>query len=149
VLASYNVLAPVMSEKEWKRVIRYALIERTQEKQRVFMKLFLRLDPNPFARIVRLSKTKQVKHYGKQHFAHEIVKDTASEYVLKVHKCFYHSFFTANGASELTKLFCGLDAVWGDLLLPEERYGIRFTRPEVLSAGDAACHFEFLKLKEK
>lgn len=57
-------------------MIRYALIERTQEKQRFFMRLFLKLDPNPFARIVKISKTKQIKHYGENQFTHEIVVDT-------------------------------------------------------------------------
>ncbi|MED4599803.1 hypothetical protein P9314_03655 [Paenibacillus validus] len=60
VLASYNVLKQESAEDQWRNVIRYALIERTQEKQRFFMRLFLKLDPNPFARIVKISKTKQI-----------------------------------------------------------------------------------------
>ncbi len=101
---------------------------------------------NPFARIVKISKTKQIKHYGENQFTHEIVVDTEKKYVLRVHKCFYHNFFREHDAGELTVIFYGLDNIWGYLLKPGNPHGVHFERPAMLSTGQPACSFEFEKL---
>lgn len=141
VLASYRVLKKCEIEN-WEEILRYSLIERTKKKQQFFMRLYLVIDRKPFKRIVKISKTKQVKHYGNHNFTHEIVKDDNRSYHLHIKKCFYFDFFRKNNALEVMPLFCSMDDVWGDLLQPK-KHGVSFTRPELLSKGDSHCFFKF------
>jgi hypothetical protein len=59
-----------------------------------------------------------------------------------VTKCFFNDFFRANGAPEVTPVFCAMDAVWAEEM-DDPRYGVRFERPTTLAAGDDACRFQF------
>jgi len=59
-----------------------------------------------------------------------------------IHRCFFNDFFRANGAAEVTSIFCALDNVWVDAL-HEARYGVRFARPTTLAQGADACRFQF------
>lgn len=141
VLATYRVLKKD-EYMNWEEIIRYCLIDRTKKRQQFFMKMYLFFDRKPFKRIVRISKTKQVKHYGNQNFTHQIVKDTDQAYHLHVKKCFYLDFFRKNDALEVMPLFCSMDDIWGDLLL-SHKHGIQFERPKLLSKGDNHCFFKF------
>ncbi|MCP8967916.1 L-2-amino-thiazoline-4-carboxylic acid hydrolase [Ectobacillus ponti] len=144
VLASFQVMRE-RGVADWEDILRYSLIERTRKQQQLWMKLYLLIDRSPFRRIVWISKTKQVKHYGKEHFTHEIVKDTGRSYHLHIKKCFFFSFFRSNQALEVMPLFCAMDDVWG-VLLKSGKHGVSFRRPQLLSKGDAHCFFEFEKL---
>jgi len=64
---------------------------------------------------------------------------------VNVSKCFFHDFFGANGATELTPLFCALDDVWAEEL-NRPGYGVRFERPEILAQGGRVCRFQFFRL---
>jgi len=147
VLATYRVLKKYQFEN-WEEILRYILIERTKKKQQFFMKLYLLIDPHPFKRIVKISKEKQEKHYGNVNFTHDIVRDDEQAYHLHVKKCFYFDFFRANDALEVMPMFCTLDDIWGDLLLPH-KHGVRFLRPKLLSKGDSYCFFKFDRTKKE
>ncbi|WP_284036515.1 L-2-amino-thiazoline-4-carboxylic acid hydrolase [Neobacillus sp. 114] len=141
VLAAYRVLKKY-EYTNWEEILRYSLIDRTKKKQQFFMKIYLLLDRNPFKRIVKISKVKQLKHYGNQNFTHEIVKDTEKSYHLHIKKCFFFDFFRSHNALEVMPMFCSMDDIWGDLLLPH-KHGVSFTRPQLLSKGDSHCFFKF------
>lgn len=141
MLATFKVLRKY-EYPHWEEVLRYCLIGRTKKKQQFFMKLYLLFDRKPFNRIVKISKIKQIKHYGDQNFAHEIVKDTEQSYHLHVKKCFYFDFFRGHNALEIMPIFCAMDDIWGDLLLPQ-KHGVSFSRPQLLSKGDSHCFFKF------
>ena len=141
VLATYRVLKKY-EFSNWEDILRYCLIDRTKRKQQFFMKLYLFFDRKPFKRIVKISKTKQIKHYGNQNFTHHIVKDNEQSYHLHIKKCFFFDFFRSNNAMEVMPLFCSMDNIWGDLLFPH-KHGVKFTRPQLLSKGDSHCFFKF------
>lgn len=141
VLAAYRVLKKY-EFSNWEDILRYCLIDRTKRKQQFFMKLYLFFDRKPFKRIVKISKTKQIKHYGNQNFTHHIVKDNEQSYHLHIKKCFFFDFFRSNNAMEVMPLFCSMDNIWGDLLFPH-KHGVKFTRPQLLSKGDSHCFFKF------
>jgi L-2-amino-thiazoline-4-carboxylic acid hydrolase len=144
-LATYRVLKK--DEYNWEEILRYCLIDRTKKRQQFFMKLYLFFDRKPFKRIVKISKEKQVKHYGNHHFTHHIVKDTEQSYHLHIKKCFFFDFFRSNGAMEVMPIFCSMDNIWGDILIPH-KHGVTFTRPELLSKGDSYCFFKFDRTDE-
>ncbi|KMY55866.1 hypothetical protein AC623_19580 [Bacillus sp. FJAT-27231] len=141
VLAAFRVLKKYQYTN-WEEIIRYCLMERTKKKQQFFMKLYLFFDRKPFKRIVKISKAKQVKHYGSQNFTHHIAKDTNQSFHLHVKKCFFFDFFCKHDALEIMPIFCSMDDIWGDLLLPH-KHGVQFQRPQLLSKGDEHCFFKF------
>ena len=111
-------------------------------------KLGARLIPylvrDPFRLMVNISKTKQLAYYG-QSFDYELAEDTDDAFVLKVHRCFYHSYFVRNGAPELGAMFCLKDNNWADALDPS-KVGFRFDRPTTLARGGSCCQFEFRRI---
>jgi hypothetical protein len=141
ILAAYRVLKKDGYEN-WEEILRYCLIDRTRKKQQFFMKLYLFFDRKPFKRIVKISKTKQLKAYGNQNFTHHIEKDNEQSYHLHIKKCFYFDFFRQHQALEVMPLLCDMDNIWGDLLFPR-KHGVKFTRPQLLSKGDSHCFFKF------
>ncbi len=66
----------------------------------------------------------------------------ARRHFVNIERCFFNDFFRANGAAQVTPLFCALDKVWAEAL-EAPRYGVRFERPTTLAAGDDACRFRF------
>lgn len=66
---------------------------------------------------------------------------------MKVNRCFFHSFFTKHDTPFLTRIFCDWDGKWNRVINPQE-HGIAFHRPEVLSAGDPSCRFEFARVEK-
>jgi len=141
VLAAYKILKKY-GYSNWEDVLHYCLIDRTKKKQQFFMKLYLLFDRKPFKRIVKISKLKQIKHYGNQNFTHHIAKDTKQSYHLHIKKCFYFDFFRSHNALEVMPIFCSMDDIWGDLL-SSNKHGVSFTRPQLLSKGDSHCFFKF------
>jgi len=92
---------------------------------------------DPFRLMVNISKTKQLAYYG-QSFDYELAEDTDDVFVLKVHRCFYHSYFVRNGAPELGAMFCLKDNSWADAL-DASKVGFRFERPTTLARGGTCC----------
>lgn len=68
-------------------------------------------------------------------FEYRQAVQTPDTSVVQVHRCFFNNFFRANGAAELTGIFCALDIVWADELNAGP-YNTRFERTAILSRGD-------------
>ena len=94
-----------------------------------------------FVRISANFKTRGEQRFGKAFAYVQDVQDGTRSFT-NITRCFFNDFFRANGAPEVTSVFCALDKVWADAL--ESRpYGVRFERPTTLAQGDDACRFQF------
>ena len=67
---------------------------------------------------------------------------------VNIHQCFFNDFFRANGAPELTALFCRVDNLWMDELA-NPKYRVRAERPTALGFGDDVCRFQFTNTDTK
>ena len=84
-------------------------------------------------------------YYAFLKFTFERVQDDDQAYKLHVNECFFHRFFSENGAPELTKLGCDINANWIDAIDPA-KHAARFERPSMLGYGDDKCRFYFYRL---
>ena len=66
---------------------------------------------------------------------------------MKVKKCFFNTFFRRNNAASLTKIFCAWDGLWKEAADPKA-YNVAFFRPELLSAGNDMCKFEYRRVQK-
>lgn len=142
-LAAYRQLIVCIGDRKQARQLVQAALLRPQKSQvQSLSRLMLRLSRNPLALMATISKKKQLDAYGKGFTFTTHSDNMKSYYVTYVHRCLYHEFFKANGAAELTLAFCAFDNLWGDLLQNGE-YGVYFSRPTTIAAGDDMCRFEF------
>jgi len=93
---------------------------------------------------VSVSKSRE-RHFFGQSFTFERPCDDDRAYFLDVARCLWQSFFVAEGAPELTPLFCEFDANWIDAIDPD-RHGVRFSRPTTLGHGGPLCPFHFYRV---
>lgn len=91
-------------------------------------------------------KQREEQFFGSS-FEFERERDDASAYLLNIKRCFYHDFFVANHAPELTKLFCEFDWNWA-AAIDSHRHRFRFQRPRTLGYGQKMCSFQFLREKQ-
>ena len=61
-------------------------------------------------------------------------------YTMRVTRCFYHEFFTAQGQPQLTRLFCAWDLTWINEV-SEQKHGVRFERSTTIAADGPDCPF--------
>jgi len=149
VLATYRILSQKIPYRETVLdITRYAFFEGQQHAAAKAQFLaMVEKEPDPFAMLVKVSKYKEENQYGKT-FVFERERDDEKFYFLNVHKCFYHDFFSAHNAQDLTPVFCDWDDVWGDEL-KDGRFGVKFERPETLGYGASMCRFQFSKTERK
>lgn len=141
VLAAYRILSDVLKDPD--RVLE--IIEQAfLEPARGFipqLRAILENTPDAFKMAVEASKDKEVHFYGET-FIFERSQDSETAYFLEVKQCFYHDFFTANQASEMTPIFCKWDNITAEVIL-EGNYNFQFERPETIGHGAEACRFSF------
>ena len=89
------------------------------------------------------SRTKEETAYGPS-FTFEHERDDQDAFWVKISRCYYHDYFKAHGASELTPVFCDWDANWASAINPR-RHGFHFERPTTLGFGDSACYFRYTR----
>jgi hypothetical protein len=75
------------------------------------------------------------------------VQDRTRSFI-NIQQCFFNDFFRANGAPEVTPIFCAMDYLWAEEL-EQPHYGVRFDRPTTLAQGDDMCRFQFTKSPTK
>ena len=121
--------------------IEAALVEPGRRTIHFFTRMMLRWSGDPFSAITRYGREQVPPRYGSA-FSFSVEEDTPERFVQGVHQCFFHAFLTAEGAGELTQLFCAFDYNWIDAIDPS-RDGIRFARPSTIANGDVICRFEF------
>ncbi len=146
LLASYRVLSETIGDKAIAlEMLRGPFLETGKKGSEGMMNLLPLFTKDPFRFMVKISKTKQAAYYGKG-FEREEVQDDGQAYSMVIRKCFYHSFFVANGAPELMPMFCQKDNNWSDAINPS-KLGFRFDRPETLGEGGSQCVFRFSRVE--
>jgi hypothetical protein len=141
VLAAYRVLQDRLPHEELLALLREALIGPFREMLSAGTAQMLDHAPDPFLAMVELSRAKQVNAFGAG-FTFELARDDQQAFLVNVTRCFYHNFFLANGAPELTPIFCDFDAPWMTAIDPA-RHGFRFERPTTIGYGGTMCPFHF------
>lgn len=94
-----------------------------------------------FVRIRENFKRRGEERFGKAFAYTQDVQDEQRSFT-NIERCFFNDYFRANGAPEVTSVFCALDRVWADAL-ESGPYGVRFDRPTTLAQGADACRFQF------
>ncbi len=144
VLAAYRALQPTMPQDEALALLRAARVEPLRDTIRQGTTGWLDHAPDPYAALVSVAKSRE-RHFFGQSFTFERPRDDDRAYFLDVARCLWHSFFVAEGAPELTPLFCAFDANWIDAIDPD-RHGVRFSRPTTLGHGGRLCPFHFYRV---
>lgn len=144
VLASYYALQSILPRDETLALLRTAMIEPFYESIRQGTAQGLDHTPDALAMMATITKQKQHSLYGTG-FVFEQERDDANAFLVNIQRCFYHSFFVANGAPELTPIFCDWDTCWADAIDPA-RHGLRFERPTTLGYGGDRCRFYFFRV---
>ena len=145
ILAAYQLLRDRISRDELLALLREAFIMPLRDTIRAGTAHMLDRAPDPFEAMVATSKAREAYFFGKG-FVFERPRDDQSAYYADVTRCLWHSFFVANGAPELTPIFCDFDANWIDAIDPA-RHGFRFGRDTTLGYGGALCPFHFFRLQ--
>jgi hypothetical protein len=143
-LAAYRVLQLSVPKDDAFEEVRRALIEPTRADGLREMAEMLNTAGDPFRHLVTHTKSQEEQFLGST-FKFERVQDDDHAYKVHVHECFYHRFFSENGAPELTKLACDINANWIDAIDPE-KHGVRFERPSMLGYGGDKCQFYYYRL---
>lgn len=143
VLAAYRVLQDLLPRSDLLSVLCEALIGPYREVIQAGTAQMFDHTPDPFLAIVEVSRLKEKHAYGAG-FTFERERDDNQAYLLNIKRCFYHNFFVANGAPELTPIFCDFDAPWINAIDPA-RHGFRFERPTTMGYGGAMCPFHFIR----
>src|SRR3990172_1352634 len=86
-----------------------------------------------FDRISQHFATRGGERFGQAFSYVQEVRDGTRSFT-NITKCFFNDFFRANGAPEVTPIFCALDSVWA-AEVADARYGVRFERPTTLALG--------------
>lgn len=148
VLAVYRVLEPLAGGADVIAILREAMIEPFGKKMSGYLlERFGITQAEPAAAFVRISenfKSRGEARFGKAFLYAEDVRDADRSFT-NIQRCFFNDFFRANGAPEVTRIFCALDHVWVDAL-HDGPYGVRFERPSTLAQGADACRFQFSRV---
>jgi hypothetical protein len=151
ILASYRVLAPILSTRdEILALLRATLAEPLQRDMSAYLTRRFNIDPDrpegAFAEVAAHFKARGEQLFG-QAFVYEQEVQTAQASFVNIRRCFFNDFFTANGAPELTPLFCYMDTLWAEAL-HQGGHNVTFHRPTTLAAGDDRCRFQFSRAGE-
>ena len=144
VLAAYRVLLVSVPKDDAFEKVRRAFIEPGRADTFREMAEMMNTATDPFRHLVTHTKSQEEQFLGST-FNFERVQDDDHAYLLHVNECFYHRFFSENGAPELTQLACDINANWIDAIDPA-KHGVRFERPSMLGYGGDKCQFYYYRL---
>lgn len=145
VLASYRALLPYINENETViNLLQDAFTSIGQRWIKLYTRLILRFSRDPFHTMIGVSQKRAKKYSGT--FTFEYDGDGKTWFTSTVKKCFYHDFFVANDAPELTCVFCAGDKNWFDEIDPA-KHGFKFERPTTLGYGGSECPFQFKRVE--
>jgi hypothetical protein len=143
-LAAYRVLQVSIPKDDAFEKVRRAFIEPGRADMLREMGEVMNTATDPFREVVSYAKSQEEHFFGSK-FTFERVQDDDHAYKLEVNECFFHRFFSENGAPELTKLGCDINANWIDAIDPA-KHGVRLERPSMLGYGGDKCRFYFYRL---
>jgi hypothetical protein len=147
MLAAYQVLQGALPNDELLPLLHDAFINPMRGYVQSASAQMLDNAADPFKGMVETSKVREVDAFGAG-FTFERERDDDRAYLVNVKRCFYHNFFAANGAAELTPIFCDFDANWITAINPV-RHGFRFARPTTIGYGGIMCPFHFYRIERK
>lgn len=145
VLSAYQALAAGTLEPQQALELIddiFASIGRTT--LRLYTRALLTFSRDPFAAITRAGQ-RALEQYGS---AWEFqIEETDSSFAMTATKCFYHDFFKAADAPQLTRVFCHWDENWIGPIDPEKHH-ILFERPTTMGYGGHKCPFIFKRVRQ-
>jgi hypothetical protein len=144
VLAARRILSRTMSGQALLSLLEEAFTGPYASLIRSGTRTWLDAESDPFRAMVALVRTREREDFGKG-FTLERERDDDAAYLLNVRRCFYHDVFAAEGAAELTPIFCAFDRSWIDGIDPD-RHGFRFERPTTIGLGGSICPFHFRRV---
>lgn len=148
LLAAYRVLLPLIEKRallqEKLHVALYGEIEQAVEAY-----LVKRFGISPDAPEEAFDKASvNFKKIGDEKFGRAFIYEREmqdeAQSINIIRKCFFNDFFRANEALELLPLLCAGDELWMEEL-NKPKYGVRSFRTALLSKGDDACRFHFMR----
>ena len=144
VLAAYRHLSRGRDPAQAFEIVRRAVYRTYGRPMRFMARLWLRLARDPLKRLGRHWWRRQsARMYGAgMQFDQE---DTADSVDLIVRRCAFHEFFAKHGEPELTRVFCGWDRNWMDVV-DEPGRPVRTERPTTLSTGGDCCRFRIVRV---
>lgn len=144
VLASYQALSSELLDRTTALdLIEDVFVSIGRTTLKLYTQAILMFSRDPFSAITEVGKKRAMEQYGKAwEFRFE---ETDNSFTMISTKCFYHDFFTAAGAQELTRVFCSWDENWIKPIDPH-KHGITFERPTTMGYGDKECPFIFKRV---
>ncbi len=141
VVAAYRELRARHDEDELVPLLTRAFVAPLHEVVRAATRAALDSAADPFTSMVHIAKERERLAFGIGFdFGHP--EDDGDRYTVEVNRCYYHDVLTANGAGQLTTVFCAFDANWIDAIDPGHD-GFAFERPTTIGTGGASCPFRF------
>jgi len=148
LLATYRELQPVVGDvQEVLAILRSAMAAPIQARITTHLEERFGISQDApadaFSLIAENFKRRGEERFGKAFTYVQDVQDGTRSFI-NIEKCFFNDFFRANGAPEVTPIFCAMDYLWAEEL-EQPHYGVRFDRPTTLAQGDDRCRFQFTK----
>jgi hypothetical protein len=144
VLASYKELASgAMDPVQVLELVEdvFASIGRTT--LRLYTQALLTFSRDPFVTMTGAGKQRALSQYGTAWQFR--IEEAQARFSMTATKCFYHDFFEATGAPQLTRVFCRWDQNWIAPIDPA-KHNIQFERPTTMGYGGMECPFVFRRL---
>jgi L-2-amino-thiazoline-4-carboxylic acid hydrolase-like protein len=141
VLAAYDELGSGHHDDELIPALRQAFVEPLEPFVRHATRSVLDEATDPFAAIVLLTKDREQQAFGTG-FVFTHPEDDDDQYTAQVERCYYHDVLKANGAEQLTPIFCAFDSNWIDAI-DTDCDEFQFERPTTIGTGGPNCPFRF------
>jgi len=148
VLAAYQVLLPIINDKEQtiNFVKRSVMLGYDTRSLRWPLAAMLYACRN---RTARLQKTFSwlMRQYGTSFYWQSKASDDNRDFTLTISKCFYCEFFKSYDLRELTPILCQLDGIWFEQINPE-KHGFKFDKANYQTQGYGAetCIFPIISI---
>jgi hypothetical protein len=152
ILAAYRELLPLVGDEQTGlSILRNAMAAPFKERLTAYIAdrfgISQEAPQDAFNRVAENFKARGEARFGGSFTYVQEVQDETRSFT-NIHKCLFNDFFRANGAAEVTPIFCAMDNLWVEEL-KKPRYGVRFERPTTLARGDDMCRFQSTKTTVK
>jgi hypothetical protein len=147
VLAAYREMRGQLAELEAFELVRTVMFRTFQKPMRFFTRLWLWLSRDPLKRL----RGQRWKNFSQRMYGASLEFDqeeTENSVDLLVRRCGFHQFFREQGEPALTRVFCGWDRNWMDIVDRSGR-SVRTERPSTISTGGDCCRFRLVRTEEE
>jgi len=145
LLASYQALpSGLLDRSQALDLVEDVFVSIGRTTLRLYTQAILMFSRDPFSAMTGAGKKRAMEQYGRDwEFRFE---ETDASFTMTSTKCFYHDFFTAADAQELTRVFCSWDQNWIKPIDPT-KHGVSFERPTTMGYGGKECPFVFKRVE--